>query len=128
MSRITIEGMEFFAYHGCFEEEQIIGNKFVIDLSMKVDARIACDTDDLAHTVNYQRVYEVIKSEMQVNSKLLEHLSKRIMKAIMKNFPMIEKAELKVCKLNPPIGGKVDKVCFILKEENKCDEGLRKKE
>ncbi len=54
MSIISIEGMEFFAYHGCFKEEQLIGTKFNIDLFMKVDTSKAELSDSLSDTVNYQ--------------------------------------------------------------------------
>ena len=64
MSQISIEGMEFFAYHGCFEEEQIIGNRFMVDIYLEVSTDLAEHSDNLAQTVNYQRVYEVIKKEI----------------------------------------------------------------
>ncbi|HJN05082.1 MAG TPA: dihydroneopterin aldolase [Bacteroidales bacterium] len=114
MSVISIEGMEFFAYHGCFKEEQLIGTKFIIDLLLSVDTSKAEVSDSLQDTVNYQEVFQVVKNEMKVTSKLLEHVGGRILKSVKENFPQIEKATLKIRKMNPPLGGKMDFVSITL--------------
>ena len=75
MSTISIEGMEFYAYHGHFAEEQIIGTWFVVDLFLKTDTTRAEQSDDLQDTVNYLEVYQTVKQEMQISSKLLEHVA-----------------------------------------------------
>ncbi len=114
MSTISIEGMEFFAYHGCFAEEQIIGTKFSIDLFLEVDTSRAELSDDLKDTVNYQSVFELIKEEMKTKSKLLEHVGRRILDKIENSFPEVIKAKIKIRKLNPPLGGKIDFVSLKL--------------
>ncbi len=114
MSIISIEGMEFFSYHGCFEEEQLIGTKFNIDLFLTVDTSKAESTDNLKDTVNYQDVFQLVKSEMQITSKLLEHVGRRILDSVMVKFPEVEKATVKIRKLNPPLGGKMDFVSVTL--------------
>ncbi len=114
MSIISIEGMEFFAYHGCFKEEQLIGTKFIIDLFLSVNTSKAEESDNLKDTVNYQEVFELVKKEMEVTSKLLEHVGGRILKTIKEKFPQIEKATLKIRKMNPPLGGKMDFVSITL--------------
>ncbi len=107
MSVISIEGMEFFAYHGCFKEEQIIGTKFRCDLFIEVDTTKAEQTDSLRDTVNYQEVYAAVKKEMSIPSKLLEHVGRRIIVRIKERFPAVEHVRLKIRKLNPPLGGKM---------------------
>jgi len=114
MSIISIEGMEFFAYHGCFKEEQVIGTKFNIDLFLTVDTSLAEASDNLYDTVNYQEVFQLVKSEMQVTSKLLEHVARRILNRIKTTYPQVEKATLKIRKLNPPLGGKMNFVSLTL--------------
>ena len=114
MSTISIEGMEFFAYHGCFKEEQIIGTKFRIDLFLETDTRKAELSDELHDTVNYQSVYELVKDEMKLKSKLLEHVGRRILNRIKKEFPEVEQGRIKIRKLNPPHGGKMDFVAVEL--------------
>jgi len=81
MAIISIEGMEFFAYHGCFKEEQVIGTKFNIDLFLTIDTSTAEASDNLHDTVNYQEVFQLVKGEMQVTSKLLEHVGRRIFRS-----------------------------------------------
>lgn len=114
MAIIAIEGMEFYAYHGCFEEEKIIGTGFMADLYFRVDTSEAEKTDNLKKTVNYLNVYQVVKNEMQVSSNLLEHLARRILDAIQKEFPQIIWAKIKIQKLNPPLGGKMKSVSVTL--------------
>jgi dihydroneopterin aldolase len=114
MSVISIEGMEFFAYHGCFKEEAIIGTKFRIDLFLRTDTRKAEVSDDLDDTVNYQKVYAFVKEEMLSRSKLLEHVGRRILHRIKKEFPEVNQATIKIRKLNPPLGGKMDFVAVEL--------------
>ncbi len=114
MGLITLSGMEFFAYHGCLAEEQIKGNKFIVDLEFFTGTENAEITDDLAQTVNYQKVYELVKAEMDIKSKLLEHISRRILDTLYRQFPYIGASKITVAKLNPAIGGKVEKVSVTL--------------
>lgn len=117
MGTIAIKGMEFFAYHGCFSEEQIIGNHFIVDLEMKTNTSKAELSDNISETVNYQAVYGLVKTEMEKTSKLIEHVAQRIITLVQKDFPEIEEISVTVSKLNPPVGGKVDRVCFTLSSE-----------
>lgn len=113
MSTISINGMEFYAYHGCFKEEQIIGTRFLVDISLVLNTFEAEISDDLSKTVNYQSVYEVIKREMSIKSKLLENVARRIADAIIREFPVF-KADVTIKKLNPPLGGKIDNVSITI--------------
>jgi len=114
MSIISIEGMEFFAYHGCFKEEQVIGTKFRIDLFLNVDTSAAEKSDQLQDTVNYQSVFQLVKKEMETTSKILEHVGRRILDNIESEFPNVDHARIKIRKLNPPLGGKMDFVSLEL--------------
>lgn len=111
---IQIEGMEFYAYHGCFREEQIVGSKFLVDISLITECGKASQTDSIKDALNYQSVYELIKVEMQVKSHLLEHVAGRILDSLYKNFNDIESSTLKISKINPPVGGQVQKVSVTL--------------
>ena len=112
MGKIILEGMEFFAYHGCFKEEQLIGTKFIVDLVVEADTSAAEQTDHLADTINYVSLYQLVKMEMDQKSHLLEHVANRIMQAINHHFPDIFYIELKISKLNPPVGGKMNQLSF----------------
>ena len=117
MATIAIEGMTFRAYHGCMEEEQVIGNTFVVDLYLESDTEKAEQSDDLNDTTDYAEAYNIVKKEIEIPSKLLEHVGRRILDAIKKSFPEVESAELKVAKMNPPINGQADSVSVTLIED-----------
>lgn len=114
MGIIQIEQMEFYSYHGHYEEERIVGNRFLVDLSMQADCSKAAVTDKLADALNYQKAYEVVSKEMKAKSYLLEHIAGRILDTLFIHFPELESAEVKVSKLNPPMGGKIQAVSVTL--------------
>jgi dihydroneopterin aldolase len=114
MGKILLEGMEFFAYHGHYEEEQIIGTKFIVDIEIDFESGKAEHSDHLSDTVNYQEVYHLVKKEMEINAHLLENVARRIHDSILNVFPKAESVKIKISKINPSLGGKVKQVSFIL--------------
>ncbi len=114
MGCIEIEGMEFYAYHGHYEEEQIVGNRFLIDLKIETDCRKAAVSDDIEDAVNYQTAYKIIKSEMKKKSNLLENIAGRILDAIYEKLDNLKSVTIKVSKMNPPMGGKIKKVSITM--------------
>lgn len=104
---IEIEGMEFYAYHGCFEAEQIVGNKFIVYACIQYDCQEAAQTDRIADALSYQTAYKIIAREMMKDSHLLENVAARMIDAIYAAFPQALHVKIKISKLNPPIGGKV---------------------
>ncbi len=124
MSVISLQGMEFYAYHGCFDAEQVIGTYFTVDLMIETDVREASLSDNLHHTVNYLSVYQLVKAQMDQKSHLLEHVARRILHDLMLKFETIDYAEIKVAKMNPPLGGKLASVSITMTtEELVSDEG-----
>ena len=118
MSVIAIEGMEFFSYHGHFEEETVIGTRFIVDLYLEADTTAAEESDKLEDTVNYQEVYSIVKEQMKTPSHLLEHVARRVMNAVQEKFPEIELIEIKLRKMNPPLGGQIESVSVTLEGED----------
>ncbi len=112
MGTITLEGMEFFAFHGCFREEQIIGTRFTVDLSVETDTGKAEHSDHLADTLDYVKLYRCVKREMEEKSHLLEHVARRILDSVRSEFPSVTSMHLRIAKHNPPTGGKMRHVCF----------------
>lgn len=110
MGLIRIEGMEFFAYHGCYEAEQIVGNRFLVDLTMETDVTNPSQSDNIQDALNYHHAYNIVKEQMMIRSNLLEHAAKRITDALYQNFPQLQKATVKVSKLHPPMGGQIGSV------------------
>lgn len=107
MGILEINDMVFFARHGCFEQERVIGNKFVVNFRGKTDVSKAAASDNLEDAVNYQLIYNVIKEEMEIPSNLLEHVGGRIIARLQREFPPLVSGTISIAKLNPPIGGQV---------------------
>jgi dihydroneopterin aldolase len=107
MGKILLEGMEFFAYHGVYQEEREKGQNFSIDLEILADYSKACYSDKLEDAIDYVQVYELVKAEMAIPSSLLENVAQRIIDSIQKSFDQIEGIKVKITKLQPPISGKL---------------------
>lgn len=114
MAVITIKDMRFYAHHGCFEQERAIGTHFRVDLSFTTDTKKAEVSDNIADTVSYLDVYQVVKAEMMKTSHLLEHVARRVGEKVLADFPAVESVTVKVSKLNPPLGGQMDSVSVEL--------------
>jgi dihydroneopterin aldolase len=118
MGLIRIEQMEFYSFHGCFEEERIVGNRFIVALEMETNMEKACETDRIEDALNYQTAYDLVKAQMKINSYLLEHIACRILDALFSEFPQLEKASVKVSKMNPPMGGKIGSVSVEISRQS----------
>jgi dihydroneopterin aldolase len=114
MGLIQIENMEFYSFHGHFKEERIVGNKFLVDLTIETDMTIPQQTDNLKDAVDYQRVYEIVKLQMEKKSHLIEHIAGRILDAIYDEVEGIKKVTVKVSKMNPTMGGKIGTVSVVM--------------
>lgn len=108
MTTIYLSGMKFYAYHGCFAEEQKVGTRFIVDLSLLCDTSQAVQTDDVRDAVNYVAVYQTIERVMNQPVHLLETVAHKIIHEVKADFPMVEQVKVKVCKLNPPLDGQTD--------------------
>ena len=106
--------MEFYAFHGHYREEQIVGNHFLVDVTIETDTDKAGKSDELRDTLNYQTAYLVVKREMETTSNLLEHIATRILDALYNELSGIIKASVKVSKLNPVMGGRIGRVSVEL--------------
>ncbi len=111
---IEIEGMEFHALHGHFEVEKVVGNRFLVDVKIKTECAAAAESDELKDALDYQKVYQITKEEMAIPSDLLENVCKRILDRFYENFPEIHEASVKVSKMNPPMGGQIERVSLTL--------------
>lgn len=109
-NHINIEGIKLYGYHGCLEEEGRIGGEYIVDVKLTTDFMQAAMDDELKETIDYCDVFELVREEMAVRSKLIEQVCERIYHRIKKQFPSASKAHVKVTKLLPPMNGPVDKV------------------
>lgn len=111
---IELEEMEFYAYHGCYEQEQVVGNRFLVNIAIQTDCSVAADSDSINDALNYVTVYQLTKEQIMQNSHLLEHLTKRIINSIKSSFPQIISLKVKVSKMNPPMGGQMKCVSLTI--------------
>ena len=100
--------MQFHAYHGVYAQEKKTGNEFRVDLKLEVDVSKACLSDSLEDTVNYAAVYDIVRHEIEIPSKLIEHVAYRIVEQIKKHFPEIETVEIRLAKMSPPVNGEME--------------------
>lgn len=103
-SYIILEDLCFHAYHGVLPQERLTGNDYLVNLRIKYDVSSALMSDDVADTLNYAEVYQVVAHEMAVPSALVERVAGRIGDRLFRRFPQVEEIELKIIKRNPPMG------------------------
>lgn len=103
-SSIFVNDIQLHAYHGVMPQEQLTGNDYLVSVSAQYPIDKAITTDDVQHTLNYAMVYDIVKEEMGISSKLVEHVAGRIAQHLMKQFADISAVQVRITKLNPPMG------------------------
>jgi 7,8-dihydroneopterin aldolase/epimerase/oxygenase len=100
----------FYARHGVMEEEHRIGGRYEVDAAMDLDFTDAARHDALDRTVDYERVYALIRDLVMGNSfYLIERLAYLIAHAVLEAYPAVHHVEVTVRKVNPPVGGPADR-------------------
>ena len=107
MSKIFLEDIKIYAFHGVLAEENIIGTNYIVNAEIHTDLWEAAESDDLNDTVSYADINEIIHDEMKIQSKLLEHVGGRIISKINKKFNQISYIKLRIMKTNPPMKGEM---------------------
>jgi dihydroneopterin aldolase len=108
--KISLIDMRFYAYHGCLEEEALIGGNYLVDVNIFTDYSQAAKNDDLSLTVDYCSVYEIVKREMMIRSRLIENVAFRIATSLKTELQSIAHVDVKVTKIAPPVNGDVQSV------------------
>lgn len=117
MGRIILENIRIYSNHGCLDEEALIGSDYSVDLEIEADLGLSALTDSLKDTVDYVWLNKIVKEEVSVRSKLLESVAKRVLDRIGVEFSKVSYAKVKLSKMNPPIGGNVEKVSIVLEKK-----------
>ncbi len=108
VSYICLKGVRFHAYIGVGEQEMVVGNDYVIDLRLQYPFAKALQTDDVVDTLNYAGVYDLVRDVMSRKAKLLEFVASEIAHELTTAYPQIEAIDVKLTKLNPPMGADCD--------------------
>lgn len=103
-SFITLSDMRFHAYHGVMPQERLTGNDYTVSLRIKYDVQNAMKSDNVNDTLNYAEVYRLVCEEMMVPSNLLERVAYRIADRLQRRFMALDAVDVKITKLNPPMG------------------------
>lgn len=122
MSKIFLEDVKIYAYHGVLPEENIIGTYYILNAELHTDLWKAAETDDLNDTISYADINAIIHKEMSVKSKLLEHVAGRIIAGIHDIFPQVSYIKLKITKTSPPMQGEMKGASIELERSFKPDE------
>lgn len=105
---IDLEAIRVRAFHGLLPQEQKLGQDFLVSLRLQIVNAAAASAfldDEFESTIDYTKAYELIRREMAVPSRLLEHVAGRILCAVFEEFPSVQSVEVKIRKLAPPIEG-----------------------
>jgi len=104
LTRLTIKDAVFYAYHGVKSEEQVLGGKYEVDLDLYYNATEAIINDDVHYAVNYEEAMVCIEDVITEESyNLIETITNEILNQVMEKMPNIEKATVRVRKINVPI-------------------------
>ena len=114
MGLIEVNGIKVYAYHGCLEEEGRIGGAFTVDVHVQGDFAAAETGDHLRDTVDYGRVTAIVKEQMAIRSKLIEHVARRILDALRAEWNAPHHWRVRVVKERPPIQGDVAEAVYVV--------------
>lgn len=105
MDKIVLSGLEFYARHGVFDEENTLGARFVVDIELSLPLS---EEDVLSQTVDYGEVYDLVRSVMQGERyKLIEALAHRIAAQLLRDQPLVQALTVRVHKPHAPLPGVV---------------------
>ena len=111
---IRLSEMEFYAYHGCYDLERQVGNRFCVDMVLTTELGDVAATDDVARAVNYLSVYQSVARQMAVRQRTIECVAVNIVEAVKREFPAVRHVRCTVAKIAPPLGGKVGRVSVTI--------------
>ena len=105
---VYLKNVRLHAFHGVNQQEQVVGNDFIVNLRASYPLEKAMQSDDVDHALNYTELLEVVKTEMGQPSKLLENVALRIAEKVFQRFPEVGELCLDLRKVNPPMGADCD--------------------
>jgi dihydroneopterin aldolase len=117
MVEINLNDAEFFAYHGFYPEEQLIGSRFLVDISVSFSPTGNLGEDEIDNTVNYEQLYNIACDEMKNTRKLIETVGQSIFDAIKEKFPFVKNIRVCIKKMDPPLKGKVGHSNVVITNE-----------
>lgn len=109
MDKIIMKNMGFFGYHGVMSEEETLGQKFFIDVTLFLDTKDAGLSDSVNKTVSYAEAFQVVQEHAEVKRyKLLEALAEQVAKDLLQQYGSLFSVEVEVRKPEAPVPGMFD--------------------
>lgn len=105
--KVALQGIRFFAFHGFYPEEQILGSEFIVDIETELEV-YGSGNDDISHTVNYERLFNIAKAEMDIPRKLIETVAHGILDKVRHEFLAVKNIRVSIKKMHPPLAGQVE--------------------
>jgi len=116
MGKITITGLEIYAYHGVYDQEKSKGQRFIVNAQIDLDTVCASLSDNIEDTLDYAKVCEFIKDKMLTSKvNLLETLVNNLSRMLLLSFDNISSVTLEVCKPDAPIPMQFENVSLKVK-------------
>jgi 7,8-dihydroneopterin aldolase/epimerase/oxygenase len=115
MITVSLKSAEFFAYHGYYPEEQLLGTTFIVDIDVSFEPLADAGSDDLSGTVNYEQLYNICCDEMKTPRKLIETVASNIMEKVKAQYSFVDEIVLVIMKKNPPFKGIVGHSAITLR-------------
>lgn len=114
---ITLKNCAFFARHGVYPQEEVLGQRFFVDAELEVEAGNSLELDELDNTVNYGIAFqEIEKVVIGTRRRLIEVLALDIARMLLGRFPPIRRAKVNIRKPSAPIQGVLDYVEVSVEE------------
>ena len=117
MGRIHLKDIKVHTNHGCLTEEEKIGSLYTVNLIVDCDLARSAQSDELDDTVDYVHLNEIVREEMAIRSKLLEHVAARILKRIGSELQAVDRAWVSVAKMNPPVAGNIASIAIEMERD-----------
>lgn len=115
---ISLNGLRFYAYHGIKAQEAVAGGWYRVNLTIKADASNTIASDNIEDTLDYGKAAAIVKEQMEIPSKLIEHLAGKIAKKLIECYGnKLKSVTVTVIKENPPLGIVCDESTFTLSLE-----------
>jgi dihydroneopterin aldolase len=108
--KIQLNNIQVRANHGCWEEEEVIGGDFRVDVWLEGNFEVSAESDNLEKTIDYVAVKEIVYAEMNVRAKLIETVLVRMHSAMKVSFPNAHSVGIRLTKINAPMGHQVESV------------------
>lgn len=118
MGVVSVKGIKVRAFHGCIDEEALVGGEFTVNVNVTAPFKLAYTNDNLEEAIDYVAISEIVIKEMAVRAKLIETVAYRILTATRKLYPWSTEIDITIIKHRAPIEKDVAEVSVYLNSKD----------